>query len=252
MFTLVKTQTVANMKSFSFLPKLYNKANPLLVFTDNNTQIKMACQKINLNYCAECHQIDKANISNCAFLQFNFCTLTCLKCFNAKIVVDCDLCKQKFNHNNRIHVRDDVSKDAGNSYIFICDQCFERRSTLATRCHYCTNVCYKGFGAQLMTATGLIMKYRCSIDCQAKVVNRKELTVCSECSSLSKCDEINCNGQMYAVCSVMCFENYTEREKISVGSFFFYFGFSNLMCDFDFNFCIFLSKQSKAIVISAA
>lgn len=183
----------------------------------------MANRQINLNYCAECHQIDKANISNCRWLQFNFCTLTCLKRFHAKIVVECDLCKQKFNHNNRVHVRDDVLNHIDNSHTFICDQCFDGRSALAAHCHYCTKICYKGFGAQLITATGLIMKYRCAIDCQAKMVNRKELTVCSECDSLSKCEDISYNDQMYAICSVICLENFTQREKNSVGSFLFWF-----------------------------
>lgn len=116
----------------------------------------MANRQINLNYCAECQQIDKANIFNCRWLQFDFCALTCLKQFYAKIVIACDLCERKFDQNNRVHVRDDVPNHLQNSYAFICDECFDRRSVLATRCHYCTKVCYKGFGAQLITATGSI------------------------------------------------------------------------------------------------
>lgn len=112
-------------------------------------------RQININYCAECHQLDKANIFNCRWLQFNFCTITCLKQFHAKIVVACDLCERTFDQNTRVHVQDDVPKHvAGNSYKFICEECLDRRAPLATYCHYCTKRCYKGFGAQLMTTTG--------------------------------------------------------------------------------------------------
>lgn len=114
----------------------------------------MANHQIKLNYCAECRQIDKENIFNCRWLQFTFCTLTCLKQFYAKIVIACDLCERAFDQNNRVHVRDDVPKHVENSYTFICDECLVGRSALATLCHYCTNICYKGFGAQLMTTTG--------------------------------------------------------------------------------------------------
>lgn len=114
---------------------------------------KMAsCRQIDINHCAECHQLDKANIFNCRWLQFNFCKITCLKQFYAKIVVACDLCERKFDQNNRVHVRDDVP--IGNSYTFICEECLGRRSALATHCHYCTKRCYRGFDAQLMTTTG--------------------------------------------------------------------------------------------------
>lgn len=119
----------------------------------------MACQQIEMNYCAECHQLDKANIFNCRWLQFNFCTISCLKRFHAKIVIACDLCEQNFDRNKRVHVRDDVSKQVENSYTFICDACLQRRSALATHCHYCTKRCYKEFGAQLMTTSGLTLHY---------------------------------------------------------------------------------------------
>lgn len=179
----------------------------------------MACRQIELNFCAECRQINKANIFNCRWLQFNFCTLTCLKRFYARIVVECDLCKLKFNHIDRVHVRDDVPKILEDSHTFICDQCFDGRTELAKRCHYCTKICYETFGAQLMTTTGLIKKYRCSSDCQPKLVNPKQLTVCSVCGCLNKCQTISYNDQIYAICSAMCLENFRESEKVSVGSF---------------------------------
>lgn len=181
----------------------------------------MACRQINLIYCAECRQIDKANISNCRWLQFNFCRLSCLKDFYAKMLDKCDQCAENLDHNNRVHVRDDVSKNSENTYTFICDQCFDRRFALAVHCHYCASVCYKGFTAQLITISGLIMKYRCSNDCQPKVLQHEELTTCSDCNSLSKCEHINFNGQWLAICSVVCLENFAKQNKISIGLFLF-------------------------------
>lgn len=117
----------------------------------------MANRQINLNFCAECRQIDKANIFNCRWLQFSFCCLNCLKQFYAKIVIACDLCERKFGQENRVHVRADVPKHVGNSYTFICDGCLDRRAAFATRCHHCTKICYVGSGAQLITTTGTIL-----------------------------------------------------------------------------------------------
>lgn len=173
---------------------------------------------MDLNYCVECHQMDKANTSNCRWLQFNFCRLTCLQRFFAKTAVECDLCKEKLEPRHRVHVRDDVSKHIKNTHVFICDRCFNERSGLAINCHYCTKICYEGYGAQQMTITGLIKKYRCSVDCQRQVVNRCELTVCALCDGISKCKPVSCGGQMLAICSAKCLEKLAEREKIAVGS----------------------------------
>lgn len=69
---------------------------------------------------------------------------------------------------------------------------------------------------------GTIIKYRCSIDCQAKVAHPKrkiELAACSVCDSLSKCEDISYNGQTYIICSTMCLKKFTEKDGISIGLF---------------------------------
>lgn len=69
---------------------------------------------------------------------------------------------------------------------------------------------------------GAIIKYHCSIDCQAKVVDPKrkiELAACSVCDSLSKCEDISYNGETYIICSTMCLKKFTEKDGISIGLF---------------------------------
>lgn len=176
---------------------------------------------IKLNYCAECKQIDKAVLSNCRWLQFSFCRLACFKRFFAKIAIECDLCRKQFDLNNRVHLRDDVSKHVENSYKFTCEQCFDRRLALAVRCYYCHTICYKGFGAKLMTITGLIEKYRCSTDCCLTTsLKCKQRTKCSECDDISQCDRISYNGQMHTICSAICLENFAKKINISIGPLF--------------------------------
>lgn len=176
----------------------------------------MAHQQIKLNYCAQCKQIDKESVYNCRWLQFNFCHLMCLKQFYLKLATECDLCKKSLDLN-RIHVRDDI-KSNDNKFHFICDQCFDRRSSFAVHCHCCQNVCYKGFGAQIVTESGLISKFICSSECQKKVVH--SLIACCECGIQQKCDPILYDNKIDAICvSSVCLANFKLKYGNQIGSY---------------------------------
>lgn len=188
----------------------------------------MAYRQINLNfnYCAQCKQLDEEIVYNCRWLQFSFCCLTCLKRFHAKIGRVCDLCGKHLDFS-RIHVRDDVPNDNNNTFVFICDQCFDRRTPFAVHCHSCAKVCYKGFefGAHPLTVSGLISKYLCSADCKTKSDSMKvaRTEICSECGIQGKCDSIRCDSYNYAICSsTVCLENFQQSHQIQIGSIHFF------------------------------
>lgn len=213
----IELRSVSAKVNSKFQKYFLMKCNLKTKIEEEETSIgeKMAHQQIKLNYCAQCEQIDKGIIHNCRWLHFSFCRLRCLKRFYRKIAAKCDLCKEDLDFR-RIHVRDDVINDT--TFVFICDQCFDRRTTLAVHCHCCLKVCYKGFGARGLTVSGLISKYLCSSDCKTESTKVTRLTICSVCGVQGKCDPILNDGRNYDTCtSSMCVETFEQSHQIQIG-----------------------------------
>lgn len=176
----------------------------------------MASHQINLNYCAQCREIDQQTVLNCRWLNVSFCRLSCLKAFYEKVVKECDLCKKSLDYN-RIHLRDDIQ--SGNLFTFVCDQCFDRRAQLLIHCYCCSKVCYKGFDTHNVTTSGLISKYLCSVDCESKSTPDKRIAACSVCDADGKYAAIFYNNQKYSICSSSCLLGFEKSHKISIGLF---------------------------------
>lgn len=184
---------------------------------------------INLNYCAQCKQIDTERVSNCRWLNFNFCHLKCLQLFIDRL--ECDICKRKFHNNcteqlnyNRIHLRDDVK----NLVTFVCDECFVQRTPLAIKCYFCADKCYEGFGTWDLKTTGLISKYVCSEQCRILALttngHKTELVSCSECHGQEKnCTRIMQNGIVQSIRCPKCLERAVNEQKIKFGLLFVLF-----------------------------
>lgn len=184
---------------------------------------------INLNYCAQCKHIDKEHVSNCRWLNFNFCCLKCLQQFHDQIAFKCDLCEKQLNYH-RIHLRDDVKNQQ--LFTFVCDECFVQRKSLAVYCYCCGNKCYKGFGTLELATSGLISKYVCSDECKIAVSLKKyggkkrNLVSCSECGVQEKCIRFVQNGECLSICSSTSLAKVEECQPTKIGLFFFRFYYS--------------------------